>query len=138
MMILLIIHQALIFCLAYLFLQLEVRVEGFYYWNFTHTSTYGIHPLVSTNKYLCLLQLLPQINTLNFLYGLAYYLSNDDYLVVFGSCEHDVNYEPVSSSIDLEIFSLRANKWKQIEFDSHFPYRYTASSEGGIGNSSYD
>jgi hypothetical protein len=29
---------------------------------------------------------------------------------------------PVYGSMDLEIFSLRANKWKKIEVDSHFPY----------------
>jgi F-box interacting protein len=37
----------------------------------------------------------------------------------------------VSSSIDLEIFSLRGNQWEQIEFDSDLPYKNTASSNGG-------
>jgi len=60
---------------------------------------------------------------LKFLYGLAYDLSTDDYLIVFGSYECDDDYEPVSGNIDLEIFSLRANKWKQIKVSSHLPYR---------------
>lgn len=61
------------------------------------------------------------------LHGFGYDVSSYDYTVVLGSYE----YHPlVSSSIDLEIFSLRANEWEQIEFDSNLPYWNTERPEG--------
>ncbi|AES65763.1 F-box protein interaction domain protein [Medicago truncatula] len=42
-----------------------------------------------------------------------------------GSYKVDDHLEPVPSSIDLKIFSLRAHKWKQIEVASHLPYIIT-------------
>jgi len=63
-----------------------------------------------------------------FLYCLTYEPSTDDYLVVLGSYKcGDDGFDPVSSSIDLEIFSLRANKWKHIECGSHLAYMVAAS-----------
>ncbi|XP_058739959.1 F-box protein CPR1-like [Vicia villosa] len=53
------------------------------------------------------------------MYGFGYNPSKDDYLIVVGSYDPIIS-ELVSTSIDLEIFSLRANKWKQI--DSYLPY----------------
>lgn len=50
-------------------------------------------------------------------YGFGYEQSGGGYLVVLGSYEHNG-----STSIDLEIFSLRTNKWKQIGGDYLFPY----------------
>lgn len=46
-------------------------------------------------------------------------------MVVLGSYKVDDHLEPVPSSIDLKIFSLRAHKWKQIEVASHLPYIIT-------------
>ncbi|XP_058739953.1 F-box/kelch-repeat protein At3g06240-like [Vicia villosa] len=54
------------------------------------------------------------------LYGFGYDPSIDDYLIVLGSFKH--TNDPADSSIDLAIFSLRANQWKQIQSASHFPY----------------
>ncbi|XP_058739955.1 F-box protein CPR1-like [Vicia villosa] len=54
------------------------------------------------------------------LYGFGYDPSTDDYLVVLGSFKH--TNDPADSSIDLAIFSFRANQWKQIQSASHFPY----------------
>jgi len=55
-------------------------------------------------------------------------MSSDDYIVVLGSYEANPK---VSCSIHLEIFSLRANEWEEIEFDSDLPYRKTARSQSG-------
>lgn len=60
-------------------------------------------------------------HTLRLLYGFGYDPSTDDYLVVLGSFKHTIH--PADSSIDLAIFSFRANQWKQILRASHFPYR---------------
>jgi len=54
-------------------------------------------------------------------------MSSDDYMVVLGSIKY--NYMRDTRSIDLEIFSLRANKWKQAASD--LPYRKTAGYEVG-------
>lgn len=59
---------------------------------------------------------------INFLCGLTYEPSTDDYLVVLGYYQYDDNFLE-SGLTDLEIFSLRANKWKQIEFGSPLPYK---------------
>jgi hypothetical protein len=49
-------------------------------------------------------------NIFNLLYGFGYDMSSDDYMVVLGSFKY--NYSN-TSSIDLEIFSLRANEWEK-------------------------
>jgi F-box interacting protein len=68
---------------------------------------------------------------ITFLYGFGYGMSSDDYRVVGGGGGSYNKKYMVSSSIDLEIFSLRGNQWEQIEFDSDLPYKNTASSNGG-------
>ncbi|CAK8542483.1 unnamed protein product [Lathyrus sativus] len=97
-------------CRGFLFLQCDSR---FYLWN---PST-GVHKhipssnitMAHTYRFVCLLC------------GFGYDPSTDDYLLVFVS--HKYNYDPYDPfSIDLMIFSLRANKWKQIDSGSHFPY----------------
>ncbi|XP_058754988.1 uncharacterized protein LOC131628132 [Vicia villosa] len=60
--------------------------------------------------------------TNTFLYGFGYVYSTDDYFLVLGS---RASYYWVSRSIELEIFSLRANKWKRIELASNLPYTIT-------------
>jgi F-box interacting protein len=64
----------------------------------------------------------------NLLYGFGYDVSTDDYMVVLGSYKFNPT---VCCSIDLEIFSLRANEWEEIEFDSDLPYTKTARSQSG-------
>ncbi|XP_058742028.1 F-box/kelch-repeat protein At3g06240-like [Vicia villosa] len=59
-------------------------------------------------------------NFFRILYGFGYDPFTDDYLIVSGSFKH--TNDPADSSIDLAIFSLRANQWKQIQSASHFPY----------------
>ncbi|AES80331.1 F-box protein interaction domain protein [Medicago truncatula] len=66
-------------------------------------------------------------NYFKLLFGFGYDLSSDNYIVLLGSYKY--NYSN-TNSIDLEIFPLRANKWEEIEFDSHLPYRNTARSNG--------
>jgi hypothetical protein len=50
-------------------------------------------------------------------------------LVVLGTYRYDLDIRPVSDSIELEVFSLRADNWKQIEVGSSLHY---ASSLGHI------
>ncbi|XP_050915756.1 F-box/kelch-repeat protein At3g06240-like [Lathyrus oleraceus] len=56
-------------------------------------------------------------NVFMLMYGFGYEPSGGDYFVVLGSYEYNG-----STSIDLEIFSLRDNKWKQIGGYYLFPY----------------
>ncbi|XP_058739957.1 F-box protein CPR1-like [Vicia villosa] len=51
--------------------------------------------------------------------GFGYESLANDYLVVLLSRD---SYDSYDSLIYLQIFSLRANKWKLMEFGSHFPY----------------
>ncbi|KAK2358122.1 hypothetical protein QL285_095334 [Trifolium repens] len=75
------------------------------------TSTYGIHQLDFTNKYLGVLIVLVYIQ-------MTY--------VVLGTMNQEMNiwcYPKLGDeSSHLEVFSLRDNKWKEIE-GTHFPYR---------------
>ncbi|CAK8542474.1 unnamed protein product [Lathyrus sativus] len=94
-------------CRGFIFLHTHT---DFYLWNPStrvHTKI-PASPVVFVSK--------SNIHPYTFLYGFAYDHKTDDYLIVLGS-----SYSP-ASSIDLEIFSLRANKWEQIEIGSHFPY----------------
>ncbi|GAU47490.1 hypothetical protein TSUD_265620 [Trifolium subterraneum] len=52
-------------------------------------------------------------------YGFGYDQSRDDYLVVVLSTDCEIEENPFSSH--LEIFSIRDNRWKEIE-GTHFPY----------------
>jgi len=65
-------------------------------------------------------------NYFKLLFGFGYDLSSDDYIVLLGSYKY--NYSN-TNSINLEIFSLKANKWKQVKVVSDFPYRSAKSSE---------
>ncbi|XP_058742020.1 F-box/kelch-repeat protein At3g06240-like [Vicia villosa] len=60
--------------------------------------------------------------------GFVYYQPTDDYLIFSGFCELHLN-DPVTRSVKLMIFSLRANKWKPIELASHLPYMETSIAE---------
>ncbi|CAJ2659772.1 unnamed protein product [Trifolium pratense] len=103
-------------CRGFLFLHCH---RSIYLWN---PST-GIHrkiPIASNHNTSKLL-----------LCGFAYDTIADDYLVVLGSYKYIVTLDPVYSPVNLEIFSLRANKWKQIEVAAYLPYRKTANSVEG-------
>jgi len=100
-------------CRGFLFLRCY---RDFYIWN-PSTSVRKQIPVSNSNKY-----------SVKLLYGFGYDLLTDDYIVVVES--YKCGYRKMSS-IDLEIFSLRANEWKQIELDSDLPYRNPANSEGG-------
>ncbi|GAU38609.1 hypothetical protein TSUD_266490 [Trifolium subterraneum] len=52
-------------------------------------------------------------------YGFGYDQSREDYLVVLLSTDCEIEENPFSSH--LEIFSIRDNRWKEIE-GTHFPY----------------
>ncbi|KAK7363690.1 hypothetical protein VNO77_05841 [Canavalia gladiata] len=79
--------------------------SNFYVWN---PSTH-VHRLIVSRR----------VNStfLRFLYGFGYDPSTDDYLVVLAS------YDPRSADwvAGVDLFSLRANKWEQIE-ESYFSY----------------
>ncbi|CAK8542485.1 unnamed protein product [Lathyrus sativus] len=100
-------------CRGFLYLHCD---SYFYLWN---PST-GIHknipasPIITTASidYFSML-----------LYGFGYDSSTDDYLLVYGSYNYKTFYDLADTSIDLAIFSLRANEWKLIEYGSHLPYR---------------
>ncbi|XP_058737433.1 F-box/kelch-repeat protein At3g23880-like [Vicia villosa] len=97
-------------CRGFLFLHCNIY---FYLWN----------PSTGVNKNIPASPITIYSNDhlfITHLYGFGYDPSTDDYLVVFGFYEY---HDPADSSIDLAIFSLRANKWKQIESGSHFPYK---------------
>ncbi|XP_058742029.1 F-box/kelch-repeat protein At3g23880-like [Vicia villosa] len=63
--------------------------------------------------------------------GFAYEPSADDYLVVLGSNNYNVSYD---SLIYVEVFSLKANKWKLIVGGSHFPCRISIDRLGLLLN----
>ncbi|XP_058759164.1 F-box/kelch-repeat protein At3g06240-like [Vicia villosa] len=70
------------------------------------------------------------------LYGFGYDHSTDDYLVVSMSCDSSTDVADISSTFN--IFSLRANTWKQIEFTAllnyrHFPYLDDSFYEQRLG-----
>jgi F-box interacting protein len=102
------------------------RSKYFYLWN---PST-GIHKQIPAS---------PIIITYHDNYAVGktlsaftYNPSTDDYLVVLGTYRYDRDIRPVSDSIELEVFSLRANNWKQIEIGSRLPYAASISSLGEI------
>ncbi|XP_058739952.1 F-box/kelch-repeat protein At3g23880-like [Vicia villosa] len=90
-------------CRGFIFLH---TYSDFYLWN---PST-GVHKKIPASK----------LRLYNHLYGFVYDHSTDDYLIVLLSCK-------AAPYTNLEIFSLRANKWKQIEVDSHFTYLITTT-----------
>ncbi|XP_045832789.1 F-box/kelch-repeat protein At3g06240-like [Trifolium pratense] len=61
-----------------------------------------------------------------FFYGFGYDQSSDDYLLVTMSY-NEVNYDPLMPQ-HLEFFSLRANKWKEID-GTQFIYSYIKDNE---------
>jgi F-box interacting protein len=94
--------------------------KSLYLWN---PST-GIHKEIPNSP----LTIASNHCTSKLLCGFAYEPLTDDYFVVLGSFDASTRaYGP----IDLEIFSLRTNKWKQIEIDSHLPYTNTANTADG-------
>ncbi|KAK2361864.1 F-box/kelch-repeat protein [Trifolium repens] len=103
--------------LGFLFLHCH---KALYLWN---PST-GIHKEIPNSP----LTIASNHCTFKLLCGFAYEPLTDDYFVVLGSFDASTRaYGP----IDLEIFSLRTNKWKQIEVDSHLPYTNTANTADG-------
>ena len=75
-------------------------------------------------------------NTFKVLYGFGYNQSSDDYIVVVGSYKSGYAQHEVSNSIKLEIFSLRANKWIQLELGSHLRTYYVDPKVGSFLNGS--
>ncbi|CAK8542486.1 unnamed protein product [Lathyrus sativus] len=108
-------------CRGFLFLHCD---SYFYLWN---PST-GVHKNIPASPI--------TIASVDYfplpLYGFGYSPSTDDSLVVFGSYQCRGSYSSADSSIDLAIFSLRANEWKQVESGSQFPYRIIPKG-GGAG-----
>ncbi|XP_058737434.1 F-box/kelch-repeat protein At3g06240-like [Vicia villosa] len=99
-------------CRGFLFLH---KYMDFYLWN---PST-GAHKQIPASPETIAW---PQSNSM-LMYGFGYEPSRDDYFVVLWSTEYpDSDSEPVSTFIVLEVFSLRANKWKKIGGDSFLPY----------------
>ncbi|XP_058759122.1 F-box/kelch-repeat protein At3g23880-like [Vicia villosa] len=106
-------------CRGFIFLNCSSSIfsSKIYLWN---PST-GVHkhiplPPVVSNK---------DPDDILYLYGFGYDHSTDDYLVVSMLCDISKAFSDISSH--LNIFSLRANTWKQIECTallnySHFPY----------------
>ncbi|GAU14506.1 hypothetical protein TSUD_250480 [Trifolium subterraneum] len=100
----------------------------FYEWYLWNPST-GVHKQIPTSP------ILIEYDHYNFgkmLSAFTYNPSTDDYLIVLGTYKYNRDINPVYDSIDLEVFSLRANDWKQIEVGSHLPYSPIASSDGTI------
>jgi len=113
-------------CRGFLFLDFY---RDFYIWNPSTRVHKRIHlsPLtIASHSYFN-----ANNRTFSLLHGLGYDVSTDDYMIVVGSYKYNYTNPSVYSSIDLEIFSLRANEWEQIEFDSDLPYRNIASPQGG-------
>lgn len=94
-----------------------------------YTDFYIWNPSTGVNKRIpvspMILASYSNANTVKLLYGFIYDMSRDDYMVVLGSYKYNYGY---NNSIDLEILSLKANKWKQVEIVSHLRYRNTARS----------
>ncbi|XP_058739958.1 F-box protein CPR1-like [Vicia villosa] len=97
-------------CRGFLFLH---NSTDFYLWN---PST-GVHKQIPASPMTIHGNSMLMCDFSMFMYGFGYNALRDDYLVFLGYYLHND-----SSSIDLEIFSLRDNKWKQIGGDSLFPY----------------
>jgi len=103
-------------CRGFVFLH---SYKGFYLWN---PST-GVHKQIPRSPMTIGIKLnILNRNILRFLYGFAYEPSTDDYLVVLWSYKCYNDYDRLYNLIDLEIFSLRANKWKHLEVGFHLPY----------------
>ncbi|KAL5058599.1 hypothetical protein RYX36_030203 [Vicia faba] len=98
---------------------------------FLHYDTYFyiLNPSTGVHKHL---PRPPAIDSTDYfswlLYGFGYDSSTNHYLVVLGSRDQ------ASDSINLEFFSLRANKWKQVEGGFRFPHRITVERAGLLLN----
>jgi hypothetical protein len=105
-------------------LKLKVHIEALYFFSLIQASIYGIHPLDFTQK----IHLSPLSFNLdayahaNSFYCFWYDRSRDDYLIV--SMSSDIN------SSYWEFFSLRANKWKQIDEGTHIYYSNAVGDYG--------
>jgi len=84
--------------------------SNFYLWN-PSTRVHKQIPLSPNGSYL-------GVNYLRYLYGFGYDPSTNDYLVVVMSFDKDVH----NFLLHVEFFSLRDNRWKEIE-GPHFPYK---------------
>ncbi|RHN52061.1 putative F-box domain, galactose oxidase/kelch, beta-propeller, F-box associated interaction [Medicago truncatula] len=107
-------------CRGFIFLHHDSNI---YLWN-PSTRVHKQIPLSPNSSYL-------GVNYICYLYGFGYDPSTDDYLVVVVSCDTDFH----NFSSQLEFFSLRDNRWKEIE-GTPFPYMNTSdySMVGSVFN----
>ncbi|XP_058759145.1 F-box/kelch-repeat protein At3g06240-like [Vicia villosa] len=105
-------------------------------WNFSTSSISLWNPSTGVHKHIPSIVSNLDPDDIFYLYGFGYDESTDDYLVVSMSCDSSSVFLNISSR--LNIFSLRANTWKEIEYTgllnySQFHYMDDSGYDHGVG-----